>query len=332
MAQFSQIVGGRGHIDRCPGHLWGLVRRDGSPAHSFEFQELLPTSGTLLIAKREGRYLLLTQDGNPLNKESFDWAFECLNGKGIRVKRQGNFGLYSVDGKILAPVEFESVADPEFQIAPVRSHGKWGWIDLQSSTRVQPEAHFDELRVLGPDLVIGVQIKEKELIGFHRDGTRRFNIHGEDWPYPASDGLFYTRLGGRLCYFDADGKSVTAPPKAPPGPTKLDTVIEKGKWGVKNANGEWVFPPIADVYISFSGDRALIVTHSKVGLIDLQGHWVIPAEYDSLSPAGQDGGRVAQKDGVWKVLDAHGRSISLPGSYCTVLPFLPSGLAPACAP
>jgi hypothetical protein len=121
---------------------FGLIRANGSWAVEPKFDAAGPLEGNLALAKLADRAGVLdVGTGAWVTQESFDGA--CSLGRGIvGVMRDGKMGAIDGNGGwLLAPL-YDRVSFNFFQdFSPVRSHGKWGYVDAAGNTIA---AEFDQ--------------------------------------------------------------------------------------------------------------------------------------------------------------------------------------------
>ena len=177
-----------------------------------------------------------------------------------------------------------------------------------------------------------------------------------------SEGLAAVQKGGKWGYIDTEGQLVISPEYdgANNFSEGLACVQKDGKWGCIDTKGQVVIPLEYDsaqfvfenlvmvydgTYVSLidnqgnvvfepgsvigmtylSGNFAIAVENEKIGYIDADGNYVIPAEYD-VGYHFYDGFAAVEKDGKWGVVNTQGKVV-VPLEYDAVNSFIVDGLA-----
>ena len=101
-------------------------------------------------------------------------------------------------------------------------------------------------------------------------------------------------------------------------PSGLFFTMRNGRWGLNDARGNEVVPPIYEQWRAYAEDLFLVRQENKWGIIDIAGNEVIPAIYEQLSTYADDL-FLACLDGKWGIIDTAGNEIT-PAIYDRIGP------------
>lgn len=192
-----------------------------------------------------------------------------------------------------------------------------GYALLDAEGRPLSEAIYARLQPAN-DLLIA---QRNGLYGLLDDQGREMSDFIYTWILPAEGGSFWALKGDpddlesdEIFILEADGGESASGQharrmgQAGEGRIAVQT-SEGGLWGYCDARGRLAIPAEFAYAGKFIAGRAAVVQNDHYGVIDAQGAWIVPAEYDSLEIS-ESGFILTAKNaqGVW-ILDLDGREI-----------------------
>jgi hypothetical protein len=267
------FCGGVGLVKGANG--WGAMTRDGrmivdptcTHINRIEPEALLcSSSGRTWVVDRSGRVLIAPGEyGRIVRLPTSSPVFACL--------RRGEWALVNLQGK-----EVANVPQPNCRalflaaegLVPVIVAGKWGYIDEEGVTVIEP---------------------------FLEDAAS------------FKAGLARAAWGGKYGYIDRAGSWVVAPRfedaafrfEAP-----LAAVQLGGRWGYVDRSDRIAIKPQYERAEAFQDGAAFVELGERWGLIDVDGRWLARPQFNAHDRF-QSGLAAVQKDGKWGYLDARGR-------------------------
>ena len=269
-----------------------------------------------------GTWVLMREDGTVMSNESYCHGGEYSNGL-IRFDLcHSNLHDYlTPTGERTVRVTAAEASDFGEGLAAVQDKetGNWGYIDKTGHMVIPPKyeeaGKFSEglAPVSIADVRQYIDSEGKVVLTPHRDGWTVFAA------YPFNSGaaliMFFDRATGAYekTLIDRSGKWLITPTERLTGELNnglaplWDASVQK--MGFINSSGKFVIPPqfIGSAELPFEEGLAAVwlgrQPNIKVGFIDKQGGWAIPATYED---AYHFCGGLAPADGLWGFIDSKG--------------------------
>jgi hypothetical protein len=284
-------------IEERDGGRWSLVKRDGSALGVSQITQpvkwFMP-EGFGLLSKEDGTKIHVGVDGQTLGDKSWEDAFLFSQGL-ASVKTGGKWGFIDAEGQmVIQPVwdevsDFQNIGTEEnpVRVARVAREGRWGCIDPGGREVIEPQ--WDEMTgfSLLHDGRFVALVRLGELWGFvdpngksivEPCGTRGMVQGGFVMLVVKKEGEEH----GNFVYFDANGveldwqarQAIEAEHRKLPdvlGEGSLITESSDGKFGLKDASGNFILPPKWN-HIAWIGPRvAAAWNHYEGGIFDATG-------------------------------------------------------------
>ena len=251
---------------------WGFMNYQGKVIIEPQFEpqedvvDILPRLGIpkrAYVVTDSSVYILESSLQDPALKLALKrlWAYDLL-GQHFNMEKNE----FVVNRRLRPVGEFDDT------LAPVRLHGKWGYINKSGEMAIPFQ--YDVAKSFSQGLAAVYQ-------------------SSQGWSFITHKG---TRLSADKYYEEADSFSADG----------LARVRVNGKWGIINTKGKWVVKPKLPFVGNYSEGRALFKIGARTGFINTSGALAVPPKFHSLSSL--SGGLAAyQTDkGWWGYIDAYG--------------------------
>lgn len=235
----------------------------------------------VIISKQQKRGLI-DEEGNIILPAKYDLLFCCRATNYGKVAIGNLYGLISLSGAPLTPVEYQSIETFSYEpmILKAKKQGKWGLMDVKGN-------------VLHP---------------FEFDQLPRF--------YPDEVGIETFKKDGKIGFINNEGKIVSS------ANYDSISIFDDKKYELKNDNlygladtaGQLIVPVEYDD-ISLADEQGLRVVekNEKYGLINGAGEILLAVEYDKLGyPDDESGVRTIRKEDKYGLIDRHGSILISP--------------------
>jgi WG containing repeat len=333
-----------------PGGLCGAVCHDGSVAVPPRYDWVGTFSDGRAAVRSSGLYGFVDEHGHEIVPPHYrivgDYKFGFA-----QVDMDGKSGLIDRDGRLVIEPKFgfvEAVAPDRFRASETRQPG--GMIGAEDFSGASVEFRWEGGRILGPPDASKSGIIDRTGQWIEPPGNRIFDpddrsirIVSEDnlWGLrrangswlarpqfnqaeALSDGLARVRVSGRIGFIDRSGRFVIDPVfdeawAFTPGFAR--TSVRQGK-SVRaiDRTGAWVFRIDADgLYWAVASARTggapfgwHFQREDRWGLLDLDGHVLLDAEFDQAVQRCVDGHLVAFKDREWLYFRSDGSPLRPP--------------------
>lgn len=227
--------------------LWGLAKADGTLLIPCQYEQISTYGRDRMIVKKDGEIFAVDSEGNRvalLKERAEDFGNYADDRVPLLIDGQWRRG----NGELaVGTAGFEGLGTYSGGYAAARENGKWGVVDLANEWLLAPE--YDEVitdelgRAFGQGAVFA-----------RKDGVVRLYVDGE----PVGD-----------AYEDA----------RPFGAEGYAAVMQGGKWGFVDTEGQLRIPCRYDNALSFGQHLAAVEADGLWGYVSLSGELVIPAEY-----------------------------------------------------
>jgi hypothetical protein len=269
---------------------WSLVKRDGSAlgvSQDTKPESWFMPGGFGVLNREDGSKIHVGVDGQTLGDKSWEDAFLFSHGL-APVKSGGKWGFIDTDGKmVIQPVcdeasEFQNIGTDENPVllARVVREGRWGCVDQSGREVIEPQ--WDEMMGFSPlyDGRFVALVRLGDLWGFidptgktivEPCGTRGIVERGFVLLMVKKEG----EERGNFVHYDADGveldwrareaiESESEKPADILAEGALITESSDGKFGLKDASGEFILPPKWN-HIAWIGPGAAAAWNEKEG-------------------------------------------------------------------
>ncbi len=227
---------------------------------------------------------------------------------GVSVK--GRWGFIDDDGKTVVEPLFHEVRPFHKGYASVKLVNKWGIVDRKGRYVVNPT--YDDMGVFSEDLVAVkvdgkwgyINVKDKMVIQPQFSEALQF-----------SSGLAAVRIGSNWGFIDSDGRFAINPRFAGAGTFAEDQApVQIGAvWGFIDKKGNQTIKPQFQSALSFSDGRAAVQEDTLWGFVNSDGNFETNPQYDSVLSY-SEGLAAVQKDGKWGYINRKGK-VALPFQY-----------------
>ena len=257
---------------------YGYVNRDGQLVFSCRYDEVEVFWGGYASVKSGGLYGLIDRSGKEIIPCSYEEMVECHEGL-ILLCRNGKWGFVDLEGRVVIPYEYEAADVFINGYAPVKKNNCWGYIDTTG-------------RVVIPLDYQDVEVND------------------------ATGPLYALQSGMKWGYVNRKGEKVI-PFKYENASTFIDglaNVQYGGKWGLINEEGFAIVPfDYTAIYHCMDTHKWIVEKNNKIGLLDLQGHVIVPCTYSYIGFY-ICGLCSVQKNNKYGFIDADGKEV-IPAEY-----------------
>lgn len=259
-------------------------------------------------------YRYADRNGNDVSPARYSGAWPFA-GRVAEATVQGLPGLVDADGRWLTPrPQGDAVARAQ-QLAAALGHRPYlrdgaGLIDRAGHWAIPPV--FGSLAWLADGSLRACA----NGAGFYDTACEHLDVHGQELATPAVDAPS-----------SAAAPASQALPAIETGGDAPVAVARNGRWGYRDAHGDWTIPPRFDDATDFDGDRAAAAVDTAAsaasaaegmgaptrrwGLIGLDGHWIAEPRFEQLGRF-QGPAAIAREGGLFGLVDREGHWIAKP--------------------
>lgn len=327
---------------------FGYLNQDGTWILKPEYTTLIPfTENRFFVTRSNGKQDLIDADGNSLLSDGLTVSepFQSISCLDV-INEAHQHGICDLDGTLIVPAIYSKITVIEDNNVryPFLCTKSDNTIDIYGRDRTifMQDLDYDDVKPINEEIVLvkrddlyGVISKENDIImpiqypyiEFHTDdgygillneeGYQLINLQCEiitDRVYdnirPGSGAIRY-EINGKYGYLKANGKELT-----PPEYDFASITLENGllfatkdeKAGYLNSNGDCVIDFKFSAGSDFYEGYARVVEDGKLGVINTDGTYVIPPEYDPttsignlINAEGRNGLMKLQKNQKWGV-------------------------------
>lgn len=252
------------------------------------------------------------------------------------VKENGKWGAVDQAGKTIVPVEYDKVgltlSDQEYREADMESEpDRDSFIEVEKDDlrgfynrqgkMIVPVSYTS--RSFWKEGCLAAQNKNKKIGFFKEDGTVLAPYQYEK-ASDFSNGMAIIEKDDLYGFLKSDGTEIKpAYKEARYFQDGAAPVKQNGKWGVIDTDGHFVIPPAyQDTGPHF--DQGLLAVKEKGlwGFIDGKGQYVVPAQFKAVHPLFSEGYTAVQsKDKLWGFMDKNGQITAEPQFKNVLTPF-----------
>lgn len=225
---------------------WGFANREGQLVIPCRYEEVRAFQEDLAAVKYHGKWGYIDPAGKVIIPFQYQKSGDFSHGRAWVYLSPGGYGYIDRQGREVIAADYDWAGPYTFGVAIVREAGKYGLIDPEGRTIVEPR--FYDIQPFSPNGLARVQVKKAG----HAYGL--INARGE---------LVGSRLFGQIGPF-AEG---------------LAPVESNGKFGYVDVRGDLVIKPRFDRAASFSEGRAAVYLEQGCSYIDPSGSVLTDFEY-----------------------------------------------------
>ena len=200
-------------------------------------------------------------------------------------------------------------------LAAVMIKNKWGFIDRQGNTAIEPQ--FSQAYGFSEGLA-AVCVDNK--FGFI-DKTGQMVIESQyDFALAFTEGVAFVEIGDRSHIIDKKGtllasldENVSDIEVFSCGLAAVECALGENSWkyGFVDHSGKMVIEPVFDLALAFEDGVALVVTEEgKSGFIDTDGHYIIEPQFDEAEFF-CEGVAPVKKEDRWRFIDRNGTDVAI---------------------
>ncbi len=301
---------------------WGYIDPEGNTVLPFEYDSVSSFSNNNARVTKDKRTYIIDKTGREICDKIEMLDFGCdypLNGFEAGIK-DDKYGVLDDANQFIVPCEFDNIE--RWGIVPkviVYKDNKYGIYDLSGNEVVKTEYEYiDTPRTEGVPVRISVKRREKEGV-MSTDG--KIILNPEDFTSCSVQdkvGVIIVRDRSEkdgLRHFD--GSEIT--------PCVFDsiysfsdngTAIAKsdGKYGLINPEGQWIIPAEYEAIDSLSEGLIGAKKDDKWGFLNDKNEWVIAPAYEQIYRNFENGYARMMKDGKYILINSKGKELTKPSS------------------
>lgn len=259
-------------------------------------EEICPASEGMVRFKIDGAWGFINQDGKLAIAPEFDDVTQFSEGL-AGAKRGEEWGFIDKTGQWIVPPKFSSILTFSGGLAAVKLNYKWGYIDKTGQWAIEPQ-YAEAGSFVGESAVVEEGYLRELLIGRHGQVIKRLANNISVDKYSRAFGLIGAdEKAGAAFLRHVDGRKLPLP-----------------------ADGADAWKYHDGLLVAHQGAQQGDKTVDRWGAVDLQGRWVIPAQFKSLA-AFEGGLAIAEltngsgkqkdtSDGDFGLIDTRGRVVT----------------------
>lgn len=268
------------------------------------------------LAGQEGQYILLNEQGTPINNQTYEYVGE-LTHQLVKVQKHGKYGFIDGQGKEIISFRYNWVSEMLNGVAVAQLDSLYGLLDKKGNYVVPPKYEYLKLAELSNGLAIFTSNGKDGAI--NKKGKI---IISNDFDYigPFYKGFAQADRGGKKGLIDIKGKTVIPFEYDYLGNTINGSSIafrtnKDAKMGLMDLNQNLLLPPIYE-FVFPKKDGLVYLTNAnnyQKGLASKSGKILLNTEYDEIHQLNEGLLRVA-KDKKYGFANAKG-IITIPLIY-----------------
>lgn len=232
----------------------------------------------------------------------------------IITKREGKYGVIDVSGRVISHPQYEGITIINKDLIGIKQQGKWGWIDAGNGRIIQQPVYDEVRKCYLTNGAVAIYQGDKEGMA-KADGTivipPKYTFLSNIYTYTAS---YIAYLENDQCgVFTSDGKVLTPPQfEAIESLREVDLIKVKqgGKVGAIDLQGNWVIPADFDRIDDFIKGLAIVKKDGKPAVINEEGRLVVPFGYEEIEFQNARGQAVFSNGGMVEAPTPHNTKLS----------------------
>lgn len=248
----------------------GIADSTGKVVIPLIYEHIGVTSGGI-NAYADSKYTIYDQKMRLLSETKFD-GIMYSGQKGIIVKKEGKYGLMSIDGKTQTAIEYESMEVPEdhdlkFTIIIAKKNGKYGVMDFAGKSYT--------------DFIYDKIVPESLVFSESRSLEPVFNGYANQ-----PNLYYYVQKNGKWGLLDNDFKTMIAPSYEYFLESYDRTVLfarQNGKWGmIETRTQKPLIPLIYDGPLEYKAGNYQVMQGNQYGLMNREGKYLVPLQSSTI--------------------------------------------------
>jgi hypothetical protein len=322
----------------------GMIDDRGQIALEPVFDNISTVKGILFVTNiiatsRNGQIQFWSERGERLSNDTFT-AYSCPATNRVVVEKGPLKGVLDANGRSLLPVAYETILCPESEdhfvvsnggkyqhvlkggipmsnaewedagafyqgIAPVKKDGKWGYISTDGSFVIKPQFDFADC-FQGHEEYFAAVKQNGAFFLIGTNGQRAEKEFDKFYEFTYSP-LDTTCLAYTQVPFEFENEIWRHVHSNFHFKVRGKST---GKLGLVHLNGHWVLPPLYDQinYVGLNTSVFLIQKGQLYGFFNTTDKVMIEPQYDNIYPMGKERFQVI-KDGRWFVIDQFGKEV-----------------------
>jgi hypothetical protein len=278
--QENKLLGFR-EKDKC---IWNFYDTNGQQVNSFPFNHVLPLKGDY-FRYQVGEKWGLMDIHFQIKKAALYEEIRIFQDSFLRVKKEGRYGLWSLEGEELLPCQYGGFGWIYPEVIMTIGNRKWGLIQWDGTVLFEPQfEHFyrfeyGKARVCREGKWGILSDKGEIIVPFKYDFVQAFR-----------NGLLEVELNEKVTMVNEEGKEINPPVYDRIGyrrfKERLIDVQKDGKWGLIDTEANVILKPRYYAISNFDEGKAVVFLQQedelKAGLIDTKGKVIIPFEYHRI--------------------------------------------------
>lgn len=270
---------------------WGYSDSNNEIVIPCRYVEAMDFSNGYAFAKTSFGWGYINRVGTPIIPFDYQEIEIKQNGL-IVVKKEDKYGCIDFKGKIIIPIIYDRIIEikedagyeKDVLVMKVKFKNKYGIIDINNKPVVP-------IKSGNPN--------KKKLNYEHPKFLKNINLHKAKGEYEGKvENLLFTEKYVKL----HSEISITGKP--------CPYIGDHSKYGLVDADFNWVVQPKYDYIYSFDGDFAAVKLNGKWGYIDEYGKIIGSIEYDDVRLATSEGIGMVSKNNKWGYIDRNGHLIT----------------------
>lgn len=280
------------------GSQFGLVSVDGQTILENKYSMIAHFQNTFYLAEKDKKWELFDSLGQLVFNEPFDEAYILRKHSLVKLKVNGKFGLFNIDGKMVIPFMYDDIYNPSEELIAVKNNDKWGFVNLNNKVIIP--FSYDEVTNFSNGLS-RVKIGDKYNL-VNKNNELTFPVNLKSVYRIINSNLFSVGNRGSFQIYDEKIKRKLPVYFQSIAHCYHDRVRFKkdNKFGYLNSKGKIVILNNFEEAGSFSNGYSIVKVNDKSGIIDTFGNELLPIVYDEIRRyRGEQ--RILKKDGKFGV-------------------------------
>lgn len=301
---------------------WGYLDTEGNIALPFEYDNASSFKGSYARVTKDSRTFVIDRAGNEICDKVEKLQFGCdepLEGVCAGIK-DGKYGLLDDKGQFILPCDFDGIERwGVTHLVQVSKDHKYGIYDLSGK----------EIIKVGFEVIYEPRSEETPVIIFSDSSENqgvvtpegKFILNPDDFSscdVEENAGVIVaTDKNGNTGLYRYDGsliKACVADRIQGYSDNGLAIATKDRRYGIIDREGNWVIPAEYDGIFKMSEGLAAAEKDGKWGFINDKNEWVIPATYDSAYREFKHGYTTVDKDGKYILINSKGKELTKPAA------------------
>ncbi len=295
---------------------WGYIDQNGTEKIPFSYSDTTGFSEGLAAICIGGRWGFINESGMNVVAAKYEYVGNFSSNKLALIKQNGLYGYVNTEGKEIVPPKFDSAgAFGENGLAQVCFDQLYGYIKSDGSYAVAPS--FSALGACSASGLIPA--KSDSLWGYIDEKGAWVIPAEYEYAYSFSDqGIAKVMTSGKYTFISEEGKPITEETFSDAGDFTegYARVVQNGKFGLLKTDGSYAIP-LGDTQLIRPVSQGLLVFRDKkgaYGYMDLTGNIVVEAQFTQAGSFRKDGYATVMKEEKWGIIDKNGKFV-LPAQF-----------------